>query len=345
MPKISSALLAIVLICGVASSADARKRRASHSYQDDYSARSDSNQGRRTITSGETQVSGRVVSGGGAFGAIVDELVRGCAERGAELAHWPFEDIVRIAEPDELQRRALEALRAAAEQVAGRLTLDCPQEVPAALSARLEAVEQGIDVTLAAFARLQPTLQAFYSALDDEQKARLLRDRTMSTPTVPSTERTREATYQRLDGRSSDRRERRSRGRAYAQARGEGDTESNKPLDGASRTSVPNLGAGSCENFASALRRWPVGDVERNVELSEKQRVPFYEFVTASLKAADILATACPAVNALTPVRRMETMLARLAAVRAAAAAIRPALMRFYGALDEGQKVRFVEMS
>jgi hypothetical protein len=41
----------------------------------------------------------------------------------------------------------------------------------------------------------------------------------------------------------------------------------------------------------------------------------------------------------------METMLARLAAVRAAAAAIRPALMRFYGALDEGQKVRFVEMS
>jgi hypothetical protein len=37
----------------------------------------------------------------------------------------------------------------------------------------------------------------------------------------------------------------------------------------------------------------------------------------------------------------METMRKRLAAVRAATAAIRPALMRFYEALDQGQKVRF----
>jgi len=36
---------------------------------------------------------------------------------------------------------------------------------------------------------------------------------------------------------------------------------------------------------------------------------------------------------------------ARLAAERAAAAAIRPALTRFYEALDQGQKVRFAGMS
>jgi hypothetical protein len=35
----------------------------------------------------------------------------------------------------------------------------------------------------------------------------------------------------------------------------------------------------------------------------------------------------------------------RLAAVRATTAAIRPALMRFYEALDQGQKVRFAGMS
>jgi hypothetical protein len=35
----------------------------------------------------------------------------------------------------------------------------------------------------------------------------------------------------------------------------------------------------------------------------------------------------------------------RLAAVRAATAAIRPALVRFYGALDQGQKARFAGMS
>jgi hypothetical protein len=49
--------------------------------------------------------------------------------------------------------------------------------------------------------------------------------------------------------------------------------------------------------------------------------------------------------TALTPAGRMETMRKRLAAVRAATAAIRPALMRFYEALDRGQKVRFAGMS
>jgi LTXXQ motif family protein len=75
--------------------------------------------------------------------------------------------------------------------------------------------------------------------------------------------------------------------------------------------------------------------------LSDAQRVAFYELVTSSLKAADTLASACPADAALTPVGRMETMRKRLAAVRAATAAIRPALMHFYEALDQGQKVRF----
>jgi hypothetical protein len=41
----------------------------------------------------------------------------------------------------------------------------------------------------------------------------------------------------------------------------------------------------------------------------------------------------------------METKRKRLAAVRAATAAIRPALMRFYETLDQGQKVRFAGMS
>ena len=201
MPKISSALLVLVLSCGLASSADARKWRGSHSYQHEHSSRSDGNKGRRTLTPEDATV-GALVSGEGAFGAVVDQLVRGCAERGAELATWPFDDIARIAELDELQRSALEALRGAAKEVAGRLALDCPQEVPAAPSARLEAVEQGTDVTLSAFAMLQPALQAFYGALDDEQKARLLRDMTMSTAWAQSSER-----------------QRRSRGRASARAR------------------------------------------------------------------------------------------------------------------------------
>jgi hypothetical protein len=100
-----------------------------------------------------------------------------------------------------------------------------------------------------------------------------------------------------------------------------------------------------CESLTTALRGWQVRDIERNVRLSEPQRVALYEFVTASLKAADTLVTSCPAENALTPVRRMETMRSRLTAVREAMVSIRPTLMRFYEILDNGQRTRFSAMS
>jgi hypothetical protein len=345
------ALLVLVLSFSLASIADARKGRSRYSSEHGYSARSDDNEGRRAMAT-EGAVGARTGSGGGAFGAVVEQLVRGCAQRGTDLVNWPFDDIARIADPDELQRPALHALRGAAKEAAERLASDCPQQVPAAPSARLEAVEQGIDVALAAFAMLQPVLQAFYGALDDEQKARLLRDMTMSAAPARSAERTRERSreraYQRSDERSSgERPERRSRLRAHAQGgrQAAGGTEPDNRLDGTSRIAAPNLGAGACEDFAAALRAWPIREVERSVQLSEQQRVAFYEFVTASLKAAETLITACPAATALTPTRRMEAMLARLAAVRAATAAIRPALARFYEALDQGQKVRFAGMS
>ena len=306
------ALLALVLGCVLASSADARKWR-------------------RTISPEGVEVHTR--AGSGAFGAVIEELVRGCAQRGTELVNWPFDEIARIADPNELQRRALQALRDAAKEAAERLASDCPQQVPAALSARLEAVEQGIDIALAAFATLQPAMQAFYGALDDEQKARLQRDMTMSAAPAPSAERSRERADQRSDQRREPRR---------------GATRGTKPddrLSGASRIAAPKLGVGACEGFAAALRGWPIREIERSVQLSEQQRVAFYEFVTASLKAANTLVTACPAATAITPARRMEVMVARLAAVRAAIAAIQPALTRFYEALDQGQKMRFAGMS
>src|SRR5262245_31173599 len=99
---------------------------------------------------------------------------------GDQLAHLPIEDIARIAAPDEAQRATLEALRAVATQTSDRLGADCPQSVPAAPEVRLEAVEQAIDAASAAFTAIEPALQQFYAALDDEQKARLLRDLTLA---------------------------------------------------------------------------------------------------------------------------------------------------------------------
>ena len=78
------------------------------------------------------------------------------------------------------------------------------------------------------------------------------------------------------------------------------------------------------------------------MRLSDAQRVALYELATVSLKAADALA--CPAATALTPVGRLDTQRARLAAVRRAVSSIQPALMRFYEALDRAQQQRFAQM-
>jgi LTXXQ motif family protein len=274
---------------------------------------------------------------GGPFAAVVEKLVRGCGQQGAEFENWPFDAIAQIVGADEKERTALAALRESAKAASQRLATDCPQDVPAAPSARLEAVEQGIDAALAAFDQVQPALATFYGALDDEQKARLYRD--MAAPAATTREATprREAQSDRGEGREYS--SRRDRWRAYAAAR-----------EAAARETAPRQAAApgwsaTCEEFAAVLRNWPVREIERDVRLSSPQRVAFYELVTASLKAADTLGGACPAERALTPVGRMDAMRQRLAAVRAATAAIRPALVHFYEALDQGQKVRFAGMS
>jgi hypothetical protein len=280
---------------------------------------------------------------GGPFAAVVAKLVRGCGAQGAELENWPFDTIAQIVGADEKERTALAALRESAKKAAQRLAADCPQDVPAAPSARLEAVEQGIDAALKAFDTVEPALATFYGTLDDEQKARLYRD--MAAPAAAAARATtprREAQDERRDRREYS--SRRERWRAYAAAR-EAAAREPTPSQARSQAAAPGWSGAMCEELAAVLRGWPVREIERDVRLSSPQRVAFYELVTASLKAADTLGGACPAETALTPVGRMDAMRKRLAAVRAATAAIRPALTHFYEALDQGQKVRFAGMS
>lgn len=259
----------------------------------------------------------RARAGGGAVGALLDRLVRGCVQQAAEFQNWPYEAIIQIASPDDAQRSALEALRASTTAAAERLSADCPWDEPAPSGERVLAAEQAIDTVTSSYAAVEPPLRALFAALDDEQKAKLLRGLSPSGPQA------------REGDRPSQRGERRSRRRGVSTA---------------ARDGHANMGPGICENFAAALRGWPIREIERSVRLSETQRVAFYELVSASLKAADSLASACPAENALTPLGRLTQMRARLLAVRQATTAIHPALTQCYQALDQEQKVRFAAM-
>jgi LTXXQ motif family protein len=370
--RILPAFLAFLLAICLATSADARRWKWWHSGGYDRSERSDRPFDDSSRRARAAEFPDPALRGSrGAFGTVVERLISGCGQQAGELASLPYDDITRIAAPGDAQRAALEALRGTAAKAAERFAADCPQSVPAP-ELRLEAVEQAIDAATSAFAAVEPALQKFYSALDDEQKARLLRDMTLADSQPRAADRRADRSRERW--RDPDRGDRRSRYRAYARAY----QSESSPTDGigsnaATRSvnspppcgeglgvgvrrstqrrclTTPNSSANSwasaCEDLTTALRNWPVRDIERDVRLSEPQRVAFYELVTSSLKAADTLASACPAETALTPVGRMAGLRARLAAVRAATAAIRPALTRFYEALDQGQKVRFAGMS
>jgi hypothetical protein len=320
-------LLVVTLILCLASSAEARKRRGHH-HGYDYSAvftddnrrptrgqnRDRRTEGRSTRALDPAEVADANV-GGGVFTAVIDGLVRACLQQATQFQRWPFEDIARIVVPDDRQRSALDELRNAAAAAAEKLSAECPREVPSPAWARLDAAEQSIDAASSSFAALEPALQGFYAALDDEQKARLLRDLPPSSA--------------RADEREAEQREQ------QGPQRGNGSE---------ARAAGANRWSNVCERLTRALRGWPTSEIERGVRLSEPQRVAFYELVTMSLKAAEALARACPADNALTPVRRMATLRVRLAAVRQATSAIHPALTRFYEALDQEQRIRFAAM-
>ena len=312
------ALLVLVFSLSLSTSADARRWRYYNGYERTHQKYGDSARRARA-----TKLPEMAIRGAGALSVVVERLISGCGQQAGELRNLPFATIARIAAPNEVQGGALEALRETAIQAAERLASDCPQSVPAELAVRLEAVERAIDAASAAFATVLPALQTFYSALDDEQKARLLRDKTLAGAPESSTERTAKRSGERSDRRSS-------RWRAYASV---------------DHTAAAKGWDGICEHFISALRGWPIREIEGGVGLSEPQRINFYELVVSSLSAAEMLAAACPAETALTPVGRMATLCARLEAARAATAAIRPAFTHFFDSLDQAQQGRFAAMN
>jgi len=280
----------------------------------------------------------------GAFGATIEKLVRGCAAQGAEFENWPFDTIAQTVGADEAQRSALTALRDAAKAAAQRLASDCPQEIPAAPAARLEAVEQGIDATLKALEVVEPKLQAFYGALNDEQKARLYRDMAPPAASNPAAATDARAAQAVQDERRDSYSSRRHRWRDYAAAREAAAREASARNAAPRPSTGPGWGR-MCEELPARCATGRCARSSRACSSPRSSAWPSTSSSPASLKAAETLGSACPAEAALTPVGRMEAMRKRLSAVRAATAAIRAPLAHFYEALDQGQQLRFAGMS
>ncbi len=98
------------------------------------------------------------------------------------------------------------------------------------------------------------------------------------------------------------------------------------------------MGPAMCNPRAAGLAEWRVEAIERAVRPTDAQRPAFNELKTASAKAAETIAAACPRDFPGTAPARLEVMEKRLDAMLQAVKTVRPAFDTFYATLTEEQK-------
>lgn len=100
------------------------------------------------------------------------DLATLCAPQSADLVKLPEQRIDQVIAPNSRQQEAFAALKSASESAAAQLQAGCPSALPATPVARLDTIKARLTAMAAAMTTVRPRLEAFYAALDDDQKAR-----------------------------------------------------------------------------------------------------------------------------------------------------------------------------
>ena len=98
--------------------------------------------------------------------------------------------------------------------------------------------------------------------------------------------------------------------------------------------------AGMCDPRGAGLAEWRMERIERLIKPTEAQRAALNDLRTASTKAAEFVAAACPRDFPASAAARMELMEKRLEAMLQAVKTVRPAFDAFYATLTDEQKAR-----
>jgi hypothetical protein len=98
--------------------------------------------------------------------------------------------------------------------------------------------------------------------------------------------------------------------------------------------------AAMCDPRAAGLAEWRMERIERLISPNDAQRAALNELRTASAKAAETVAAACPREFPASASARLETMEKRLDAMLVAIKIVRPAFDAFYATLNDEQKAR-----
>jgi len=247
---------------------------------------------------------------GTGFGPTMDQLIRGCSQEAAELKNWPFDFLTQIIGADESQRNALQQMQSSVADASDTLASRCPKEIPAALTAKFDALKQALQSFIAALDAVRPAVQKFYAALNDEQKARLVAIYISNNSVKLNSDQFRRASRNTF----------------------------REALN-------MNMRQGTiCQKWASALRDWPTRQIESTVTLSDVQRAALYDLTGSIYRAAGGLVASCPAETSYTPVGQIEAKRNRVDALAQAINTIRPMLDQFVNTLSDEQKIRLAKV-
>jgi len=96
-----------------------------------------------------------------------------CNPRVAGFAEWRIARIEAAVHPTEAQRTALNELRIASGKAVERISAACDSDFPSKSTERLATMEKRVEAMLEAIKTVRTAFEAFYAALDDQQKTRL----------------------------------------------------------------------------------------------------------------------------------------------------------------------------
>ena len=102
----------------------------------------------------------------------------------------------------------------------------------------------------------------------------------------------------------------------------------------------PNRLAQLCADDSRDITGLPIDQIQRTVAPNPAQLAALDELGNASMKAAQNIRAACPTQVAAAAPGRLAAMQQRIETMIAAVLTVRPALDKFYGLLDDGQKTR-----
>ena len=113
---------------------------------------------------------GATATGGEPAGGNIATL---CGQRSADATNLPVQRIQQVVQPNgHNQENDFAALRQASRDAADQLQASCPTQTPQTPVGRLDAVKKRLQAMVDAMNTIHPKLQAFYSSLGDEQRAR-----------------------------------------------------------------------------------------------------------------------------------------------------------------------------